>query len=103
MLLAQPPKTTLNHYKSHKSHLLNVIDPPYPHPAEVSDGHLAIERANHYVLERLKEAEGISPAEQSAPSGRERVERAIDELNNNKAVGRRGGILGLLEGAGQGY
>lgn len=110
VLLSHPPIMSHYNYQVHKSHLLNALDPLYPNPhapTDTSDGRAALERANHHVLNRLKKIDRLA-AEQGLEvggeggdrTGLERVERAVGELGKTGPLGRRGGILGLLEGGG---
>ena len=98
ILMSHPPQTTLLQYQTQKSHLLNTIDPT----PTTADGH-TLEQANRYVLERLvkmdEQVVGENLVVRSDGTGIERVERVIGELDDG-GLGRRGGLLGLLEGAG---
>ncbi|KAH7929337.1 hypothetical protein BV22DRAFT_1192087 [Leucogyrophana mollusca] len=105
ILLSHPPSTTRNNYRTRKSDLLDAIDPL--HPPGGNPGQAALGRANAAVLARLKRideeaaAKGLEVGgEGGERTGLERVERAVGELGKTWALGRRGGILGLLEGAG---
>ncbi|KAH7912997.1 hypothetical protein BJ138DRAFT_1171569 [Hygrophoropsis aurantiaca] len=105
MLLSHPPTTTRNNYRARKSNLLDVVDPLYP-PGEGS-GEAALRRANAAVLARLKKideeaaAKGLEVGgEGGERTGLGRVEQAAGELGKSLAPGGRGGLLGLLEGAG---
>jgi len=102
-MAAHPPITTLNKYREQKGRLLDYLS--------VSDGQSApgrqtLERVNHAVLARLRKIDELA-AEQGLEVGGEggektglmRVERAVQELYDDGS-GRRGGILGLLEGGG---
>lgn len=65
---------------------------------------LTVQKSNQFILDRLKAAEGFFsadsiPGDQS--TGVSRVERAVNELGMVDAVGRVGGALNLLEGAGK--
>ena len=101
---AYPTTMSLARYQTEKSSLLNSIN------ADVQFGSLqtqsTIERANRFILERLKSANQLdSLGGLLLPSGEElvgisRVERALEELTC--PTGSKGGVgaLGLLEGAG---
>jgi hypothetical protein len=104
ILTSHPPKTTFLQYQSQKSHLLNSIVPSHPDDAPATN--VALEQANRYVLERLvkmdKEIVDKSLAvtrDEGYRMGIERVERAIREMDD-PIVSCRGGVLGLLDGAG---
>lgn len=93
--------TTLEQYQLHKSLMLNAA---YTSP-DTSDERSAIERANLFVLDRLKTAEELVSAdifstltEGNLNAGLARVERAVGAFDAH--ADRRGGILSLLEGAG---
>jgi hypothetical protein len=92
---------TLEQYQVQKSLMLNAV---YTSP-DTSDERSAVERANRFVLDRLKAAEELVSADVFATStegnlnaGLTRVERAVGAFDAH--ADRRGGILSLLEGAG---
>lgn len=99
ILMAHPPKTTLLQYQTHKSHLLNTIDPPHRDPGVVSEGHSAIQRAHQDMRERYERVERIAATEMDVEVetgyAAQRVARAMKEFEQG---GR--GLLGLVEGAG---
>ncbi|KIK96258.1 hypothetical protein PAXRUDRAFT_826161 [Paxillus rubicundulus Ve08.2h10] len=111
VLLSHPPITSRDIYRSQKSHLLHAIDPSYPYSvcgtSETNSGRAALGRANEAVVERLRKideeaaAQGLEVGgEGGERTGLQRVERAVGELGDTRTAGGRGGILGLLEGAG---
>lgn len=95
-LLLEEPTATLETYTHWKNTLLNSLQED-PH------GLAGIRDANKQIHARLKQAAEITgapppPATESGP-GIRRVERAMLELDD-PSVARRGGLLALLEGAG---
>ncbi|KAF9244550.1 hypothetical protein BU15DRAFT_71525 [Melanogaster broomeanus] len=111
ILLSHSPVTTRDNYRSQKSYLLDAIDPNFPYSvpgtSETSTGREALARANEAVVERMKKiddeasAQGLEVGgEGGERTGLQRVERGARELGDTAARGGRGGILGLLEGAG---
>jgi hypothetical protein len=108
ILLSHPPSTTRNNYREKKSDLLEKLEPNYPYATEES-GRAALERANQGVVSRLRKIDEEAAAngmeiggEGGERTGLRRVERAADEQGKLGSVGSRGGLLGLLEGAGIG-
>jgi hypothetical protein len=108
ILLSHPPSTTRNNYRAKKSELLEKIEPDYPYVTE-GKGRAALEQANRGVVSRLRKIDEEAAAkgmeiggEGGERTGLRRVERAADELGKHGSVGGRGGLLGLLEGAGIG-
>ncbi|KAH9950433.1 hypothetical protein B0H21DRAFT_723363 [Amylocystis lapponica] len=106
-LAMHPPVVTLNRYREQKAHLLDALGGAEPVGGDVP-GRQALERANHAVLARLRKIDELAAAqglevggEGGEKTGLLRVERAVQELHRGDGGGgRRGGILGLLEGAG---
>lgn len=95
-----PTTNTLELYQIQKSLMLDAV---YAFPA-TSDEQSSIERANRFVLDRLKAAEELVSAdvfgtsmEGNPNAGLARVERVVEAVD---ATDRRSGILSLLEGAG---
>ncbi|THH13366.1 hypothetical protein EW146_g6837 [Bondarzewia mesenterica] len=95
ILLSNAPTTSRTTYQSHKSRLLDALLPLPTAP---------LTRANTAVLARLKHIDAVAAergmevgGEGGESTGLTRVERAVGEL---ALPGRRGGILGLLEGGG---
>lgn len=98
-LLLQDPTSVLEHYSELKTHLLDELE-------DDSDGVAAITEANKQVYYRLKKAAELNETEETgtdnvndAGPGMPRVERAIIQ-GDSPSGGPRGGLLGLLEGAG---
>jgi len=96
ILLSHPPSMTRNNYRVKKSELLEKLRPE-------ERGRAALERANQGVVSRLRKIDEEAAAkgmeiggEGGERTGLRRVERAADELGSNL----KGGLLGLLEGAG---
>lgn len=107
-LATHVPTTTLDQYQIDKLRLLDSIRSHPPAETGIPDPWTAIEKANQFVLERLKAAdEAVSS--NGIPFSREgnetasvaRVERAVNELADIREERQRGGALGLLEGAGK--
>jgi len=112
VLMSHPPMTTLNNYRTQKSHLLDAISTDIglttPEPGKIS-AQEALHRANTAVLARMKRLDQMA-AEKGLEVGGEggertglgRVEKAVAELHQGSDMvsGPRGGILGLLEGGG---
>ncbi len=96
-LLVEDPADLLQRYRDIKSTLLSTV-------AEDRQGTAALIEANKQVYNRLKRAaelngESEMDAESEGP-GIPRVERAIVQADAETGDGPRGGLLGLLEGAG---
>ncbi|KAG6821347.1 hypothetical protein H0H93_014144 [Arthromyces matolae] len=90
-----PLSSTLRRYQAEKGHLLDLT----------ASESTSLQEANQFVVNRLRVAEGQFSTElalfgEGEPTGVTRVERAVDELGVSGAIGRRGGALNLLEGAG---
>ncbi|RDB29663.1 hypothetical protein Hypma_015696 [Hypsizygus marmoreus] len=91
-------QATLEHYQAQKSHLLDSID---SHQQRMD-----IEKANEFVLERLKATEELVSVNGTLSTGANdvagvaRVERAAIEFTNAEGS-HGGGVLSLLEGAGR--
>ncbi|KAG1875586.1 hypothetical protein DFJ58DRAFT_756991 [Suillus subalutaceus] len=109
ILLSHPPSTTRNNYRAKKSELLEKLEPDYPYVTTEGLGRAALERANLGVVSRLQKIDEEAAAkgmeiggEGGERTGLRRVERAADELGKIGLLGGRGGLLGLLEGAGIG-
>ncbi|KIJ68202.1 hypothetical protein HYDPIDRAFT_165121 [Hydnomerulius pinastri MD-312] len=111
IVLSHPPSTSRNNYRTQKSNLLDAVDPSYPYSlpgtSVANPGLAALSRANEAVVARMKRideeaaAQGLEVGgEGGERTGLQRVERAASELGEPTALGGRGGILGLLEGAG---
>ncbi|KAL6309875.1 hypothetical protein BKA93DRAFT_722627 [Sparassis latifolia] len=114
-LLTHPPTTTRNNYRAHKMQLLDVLD-PYTGAPSSSTGAVegtatwkALEKANEALLARLREIDALAAekglevgGEGGEKTGLARVEKAAKELHERSGASpwARGGILGLLEGAG---
>ncbi|KAH7885928.1 hypothetical protein F5I97DRAFT_2024075 [Phlebopus sp. FC_14] len=111
-LLSRSPIVTRDYYRAQKLQLLNGIDSCYQDGATTSQDNaarVALDRANHAVAARMRKIDeeaakqGLEVGgEGGERTGLQRVERAVDELGRTTAAGGRGGILGLLEGAGIG-
>jgi hypothetical protein len=104
--LDHPPASTLRRYQTEKTHILDSIDAQSESTALSLHAGMTVDKANQFVLERLKAAEGLfsldtTPAKDEEPAGVARVERAVKEFGDGKALGRKGGALNLLEGAGK--
>ncbi|KAG6840351.1 hypothetical protein C0991_007278 [Blastosporella zonata] len=102
--LNHPLLPTLRRYHTEKTHILDSIGPSTNAPLSFQAG-MVMQKSNQFILERLKAAEGLFSAETSLVQGNEsiglaRVERAVNELGETNSVGRLGGALNLLEGAG---
>ncbi|KAG6878618.1 hypothetical protein C0993_001141 [Termitomyces sp. T159_Od127] len=98
-----PIETTLRQYQHEKARILSAVD-TQPLPASSSHVNLTLQKSNQFILERLKAAETFFSAESTSgdqSTGVLRVERAVNELGVANAVGRVGGALNLLEGAGK--
>ncbi|KAG6896414.1 hypothetical protein C0992_008416 [Termitomyces sp. T32_za158] len=94
-----PLEMTLTQYQNEKARILGVID-----TQPLSTTSLSLQKSNQFILERLKAAEDFFAAESTSgneTTGLPRVERAVNELGVLNAVGRVGGALNLLEGAGK--
>ena len=102
---AYPTTMSLARYQTEKSSLLNSIG------ADILSGsmqtQLTVERANRFILERLKSANQLDslrglpfPSEGEELVGISRVERALEELACPTGSKWGVGALGLLEGAG---
>lgn len=109
ILLSHPPSTTRNNYRAKKMELLEKLEPDYPYVTTGELGRAALERANLGVVSRLQKIDEEAAAkgmeiggEGGERTGLRRVERAADELGKIGLLGGRGGLLGLLEGAGIG-
>lgn len=113
ILVAHPPTTTRDNYRSQKAQLLDVLVNHTPataaasHISEHSGGRQMIERANEAVLARLQMIDEIAAerglevgGEGGEKTGLARVQRAVRNLYASGNDDQRGGILGLLEGAG---
>ncbi|KAG5338605.1 hypothetical protein C0989_006858 [Termitomyces sp. Mn162] len=99
-----PVETTLTQYQNEKARILDAIDPQTTPAASASHANSTIQKSNQFILERLKTAEGFFSAESTLgdqSTGVSRVERAVNELGVTNSVGRLGGALNLLEGAGK--
>ncbi|KAK0506277.1 hypothetical protein EDD18DRAFT_1122743, partial [Armillaria luteobubalina] len=94
-LITHPPaEPTLLQYEMRKEMLLHALD-------KDPEGKAHINEANEEVFNRLKLSEELADSEvepDSGPPGLRRVQRAMKEKDRE---GRRGGLLGLLEGAGR--
>lgn len=94
-LITNPPaEPTLLQYQMRKEMLLHALD-------KDPEGKAHINEANEEVFNRLKLSEELAESEvesDSGPPGLRRVQRAMKEKDRE---GRRGGLLGLLEGAGR--
>ncbi|KAK0198265.1 hypothetical protein F5146DRAFT_1018860 [Armillaria mellea] len=94
-LITNPPaEPTLLQYQMRKEMLLHALDSD-------PEGKAHINEANEEVFNRLKLSEELAEGEvesDSGPPGLRRVQRAMKEKDRE---GRRGGLLGLLEGAGR--
>ncbi|KAF5385283.1 hypothetical protein D9615_001387 [Tricholomella constricta] len=104
--LEHPLTSTLRRYHAEKTQILNSIDTQSESTVLPLHVGMTVERANQFVLGRLKAAEGLFSldgviVEGGALAGVARVERAVNELGDVKALGRKGGALNLLEGAGK--
>jgi len=96
-LLANPPAESLREYQTEKANLLSALN-----PVEGSPGHAALLATNRQVLDRLRQVQELSQTDEvvgDGAAGMTRVERAVEELSNSTI--NRGGLLGLLEGAGR--
>ncbi|KAG5647585.1 hypothetical protein DXG03_008938 [Asterophora parasitica] len=99
-----PLAPTLTRYHAEKIQLLDSIDAQSDSFLEAG---MAVDKANQFVLGRLKAAEGlfavdgVTAAKGGEPVGVTRVERAVNEFGGTNAAGRKGGALNLLEGAGK--
>jgi hypothetical protein len=96
-------ETTLGYYQNSKSHLLNGID-FRAQSGGASERYTAFQRANQFVLDRLKETEELLASDgvtlRKDPNAvLARVERAVKDFIEAEEEGQGGGILGLLEGA----
>ncbi|KAF8078776.1 hypothetical protein FPV67DRAFT_1663466 [Lyophyllum atratum] len=104
--LDHPLALTLQRYQAEKQQILSSVE-AQPETTTLSlHAGMAVEKANQFVLERLKAAEGLFSvdalsAQGHEPAGVARVERAVKEFGDAKALGRKGGTLSLLEGAGK--
>lgn len=119
-LIAHAPTASRNMYRTHKFLLLDTLSPVAPAaqgaPGDLDaeaeararhDGRRALAHANAAVLARLRRIDELAAQkglEVGGPggdrTGLERVERAVREIGRPGFAGRRGGILGLLEGGG---
>ncbi|KAG5653350.1 hypothetical protein H0H81_000972 [Sphagnurus paluster] len=101
-----PLLSTLQRYHDEKTQILNSIDNQSEPTTLSSHIGTVVNKANKFVLERLKAAEGLFTLDRvlvnsSERAGVARVERAVNELGNLTPLGRNGGALSLLEGAGE--
>ncbi|KAG6862447.1 hypothetical protein C0995_011887 [Termitomyces sp. Mi166 len=99
-----PVETTLLQYRTEKAQILDVIDSQSTSTTSSSHKNLTIQKSNQFILERLKAAEGFFSTESTSDdqtTGVSRIERAVNELGVVNSVGRLGGALSLLEGAGK--
>ncbi|KAG6911557.1 hypothetical protein DXG01_011859 [Tephrocybe rancida] len=101
-----PISLTLERYQAEKAYILDSIDSRSTNTALSSHAGTALQKSNQFVLERLKAAEGLFSADISLAQGNEstgltRVERAVKEIGEANSLGRQGGALNLLEGAGK--
>jgi hypothetical protein len=119
VLLSHPPTSTRYNYQAQKSSLLQTLA-SHPHPfnfpgsasastTTATDGQKVLELANKAMVARLRRIDQMAAekglevgGEGGERTGLERVERAAAELGSGGELGRRGGILGLLEGGGMG-
>ena len=104
VLMSNPPRATLNTYRTQKMQLLDAIATDLG-TGEKTPAQEALKKANETVLMRLKKLDRIAAekglelgSEGGERTGLERVEKAMAELDREE--GPRGGILGLLEGGG---
>ncbi|GLB35996.1 hypothetical protein LshimejAT787_0302840 [Lyophyllum shimeji] len=101
-----PLASSLKLYQTEKSRILDSLDTPSSSSTLSLHAGMTVEKANQFVLDRLKAAEGLFAldtflAKGDEPAGVARVERAVRELGVAKTSGRSGGALNLLEGAGK--
>jgi hypothetical protein len=106
-LVLHPPLESSNAYRAHKLALLDELAPTGTSAGAASSGVAAIADANARVLARLRRIDTLAAekglevgAAGGAQTGLARVERAVAELGQSGAPGRRAGALSLLEGAG---
>ncbi|KAG6832270.1 hypothetical protein H0H92_003503 [Tricholoma furcatifolium] len=104
--LHSPLGSTLRHYQTQKARILGYIDQQAAHTSSSFHTSMAIQKSNDFVLERLKAAEGLFSTELSLTHDNEmvgltRVERAVKELSETRGLGKEGGALNLLDGAGR--
>lgn len=120
VLITNAPTGSRNTYRTSKFLLLDVLNPvgPTAQPAlgdvkaeaelrTREDGWQALIRANAAVLARLRRIDELAAQKGlevggagGDRTGLERVERAVREMGRVGFAGRRGGVLGLLEGGG---
>lgn len=120
VLITHAPTASRNTYRTNKFLLLDVLNPVGPpvqgtlgeaaaeeelHAREV--GRQALMKANAAVLARLRRIDELAAQKGlevggagGDRTGLERVERAVREMGRVGFAGRRGGVLGLLEGGG---
>jgi hypothetical protein len=93
-------ETTLGHYQNLKSYLLNGIN-FRTQSGELSERYTAVQRANEFVLDRLKATQELLASDGVLLSNNlntvARVEHAVKDFIEGEGQG--GGILSLLEGA----
>ncbi|PCH33735.1 hypothetical protein WOLCODRAFT_94076 [Wolfiporia cocos MD-104 SS10] len=119
-LIAQPPNTTRRFYRTHKAEVMDILDncadaTPSGSSAQATDGdqaavsigQWALRRGNEAVLARLKHIDALAAekglevgSEGGEKTGLARVERAVRDMYSGNPQTPRGGILGLLDGAG---
>jgi hypothetical protein len=103
VLMSHPPIISRDNYRLEKSCLLDSLGVyrPCESSPEDMEGQKALKRANEAVLARLRAIDEMAASrgmevggEGGEKTGLARVERAVSE------IGKRGGILGLLDGSG---
>lgn len=117
ILVAHPPSSTRDNYRVQKDQLLDLLyhdsmSGPLTalsdtRPSDANVGQRALGRANDAILARLRMIDEIVAekglevgGEGGEMTGLARVERAVRHLNASGHQVHRGGVLGLLDGAG---
>ncbi|OSX67483.1 hypothetical protein POSPLADRAFT_1128051 [Postia placenta MAD-698-R-SB12] len=113
ILVAHPPMTTRHNYQVQKDQLLDALysrsaDSLGLDSSEETVGRIALERANEAVLARLKLIDEMAAekglevgGEGGEKTGLTRVASAVRQVYSSGTTdSQRGGVLGLLEGAG---